>query len=353
MEEREIDIATQAFGQVVYNQSVVPLTAWFHQNDLTPITISNDVMVEKKKYYNIRLLISIRPEKGDTITNVLLLGTFHKPKNTIIGGFTGIEIGSVEDFSVPRGVYFIKKPMNPDKTEVMGNEGDSATTSTVNPLQTLLELEIERGKKSKMISILNKYPWTRYLLATPRGSKTILTVGMTNELLKTKWKGSTEPEPGQKPLSLELSFLPDYSLLTKSMDILAQLRSISKSVSVPHDVNSGILTFINNQTDKPSNDLLREGYSLPMHLAMCLERASETALPLDTFDAYKIPSESEREKYLGQLEGKEPRKFGPRAFECIHCKAVYKYHSKEVRSDGTVTCTNCHKQFPVASDSLD
>jgi len=236
---------------------------------------------------------------------------------------------------------------------VLGNEGDHSKTSTINPLQALLELEILQGKKSKLFSILNEMFWTSYLLATPRGSKTIFTVGITSESLQRKFHASTPFTPGQTTLDFELFRIPDYSCISKAMDILYLLRSLSKSVSIPYDVNSGILTIIERKYSEHSHRLLSGGYSLPLHLAICLERETESKASLNRIDGYSIPSESERERYVTKLGEKEPYLFGPQQLECTHCKAKFRYHFKEVRSDGTVWCQNCLKSFAVSSDAWD
>lgn len=312
MDERELSSASDIFGKVIVQESIVPITAWFHQNNLTPTTFRQDVMLQKKKEdsYLMRLLITMQPEAGGDIVNVMFLGSIYTSKGKINGIFSRVEIGLIENFSVPRGVFFLKEPGKANKTRVLPNEGDRPDISTVNPLQFLLDLEIEAGKKSKMISILNKLEFSRALLVTPRGSKTILTVGITNDFYtKTFFRASTPFTPGLKTLNFEM-LMPDYKHVTNAMDILAQLRLLSKDASVPYDVNSGILAFYKSQDDKEQKYLDRIGYSLPLHLAICLERASESASSLQSFDGYLIPSESERERYLAILKEKELHQFG-------------------------------------------
>ncbi len=311
MDEREFSSASDVFGNVIVQEGIIPITAWFHENNLTPTTFNKDVMLIKRNEdsYLMRLLITMQPEAGGDILNVMFLGSFYTTKNKINGMFFRVEVGLIEDFSVPRGVY-LHKDLNvfqKNETHVLPNEGDRPDISTVNPLQSLLNQEIDAGKKSKLISLLNKLGVSRSLLVAPRGSKTILTVGMGNDYhTKTYFRASTPFTAGLKTLKFEM-LMPDYKPLTRAMETLARLRSISKDAAVQYDVNSGIFGFYEGLDDEKMNYLDRVRYSLPLHLALCLDRASESPSSLASFDGYSLPSDSERETYLAKLEEKEPR----------------------------------------------
>ncbi|MGY5860047.1 MAG: hypothetical protein RTU63_11810 [Candidatus Thorarchaeota archaeon] len=311
MDERELSSASDVFGKVIVQESIVPIIAWFHDNNLTPTTYHNDVMLIKRNEdsYLMRLLITMQPEAGGDIVNVMFLGSIYTTKKKINGIFFSVDIGLIEDFSVPRGVY-LHKDLNvfqKNETHVLPNEGDRPDISTVNPLQSLLNQEIEAGKQSKIITLLNKLGISRSFLVTPRGSKTILTVGMSNDYqTKTYFRASTPFTAGLKTLNFEM-LMPDYKPLTRAMETLARLRSISKDASVPYDVDSGILGYYESQDEKEKKYLDMIRYSLPLHLALCLDRASEFPSSLDTFDGYSLPSDSERETFLVKLNEKESR----------------------------------------------
>jgi len=85
MNERESDATIEILGNFLINQSIVPITAWFHKNGLTPTVFDKEVLLEQTKAdaYNMRVLITMQPEGSGQITTVMLLGVLNKKKEKI------------------------------------------------------------------------------------------------------------------------------------------------------------------------------------------------------------------------------------------------------------------------------
>ena len=274
----------------------------------------------------------------------IMYGCFTPRDSLVI--VASIEVGVLLDFIVPRGLI-----MKKDELSLLSNHGESSQ-STTNPLDVIIQREMENKKKSKLMLSFKGLDTDigfqdvdtkveRYLVIAPRNNRTLVAVSSSARPPKQVKKKITLPK-GSWPKTQGCYFwMPSKEILA---DAIALLGHASKRASTV-------------RCDYPVTSLLPEVQGLlPVHLALEAERMELTpegdSISLDEMMGQRHSermssikeSIPERSGTSGKIISNEEANI---RVMCPHCKGIYAIKPSQIPIDGRTQCNKCSKPFEI------